>query len=297
MPPRRRPLPAQSGTRKALAWGRGVGLSAVLLGFMGLITIIPFWWAVGFVYAGFVVSLLDLLILESELSKNWKAVLIVGLLALAFLFSNGIVFSSAPLSISATAMDGNYPTATIRAGISWREPFSELDVTILNPSDDAYEKVSVFIQPDRNIAAFGQLSDLAGVSFMHGYDAEIDLKTIDIANQQVSSVPAVLLATDAGYYVRMDKLPPGRPLRLVFAIASMKEFNKGNVGSAFDKDYINKMRIDKQGMEPVFFWWGHAEHSDHIYSSREVTTRVKIEVTYTAEMKPRTISQEMIFPR
>lgn len=281
---------AHSGTRQALAWCRGVGVGAVLVGAMGLTTVIPFWWAIGLVYVGFMILIADVLLLESELPKKWKFALVVALLVLGVLFSNGVVFSSAPLDISAMATDADYPVGTPLPGIQWRSPFSELKLVITNPSGSSYENVSIFVKPNKPIASIGQTSDLAGVSFMCGHDPSVYVDDIDPSGHK-TAIPLVLVATDAGYYVRLDKLPSGRPLELVLAIAGMKEPKR--LGK-FDNDYMVRTSFQNaREKEPVFCWWGHRSHSDDIYTPREVTTMVTVRVTYTAKLKPRTISQDI----
>jgi hypothetical protein len=99
--------------------------------------------------------------------------------------------------------------------------------------------------------------------------------------------PLTLLATDAGYRVRCDKLPSGTALKIVMAVVDIKwnpapHKPRSDFG-IFDKDYILKTKFD----DGSTYWYGHPD--GNVYTPRPSPQNVKIYGEYVAGQRKRTV--------
>jgi hypothetical protein len=124
---------------------RGVGVVGILAGGAGIVLGAYFWWAVGFVYLGLTVLLVDSLL--EKCGPIIKGALIVGVVFLSATFTVGFVWLDARLDISSTSALANYPEGTDVYGIKWKPHYSELKVGFYNPTSRDYDDLDVLIRP------------------------------------------------------------------------------------------------------------------------------------------------------
>jgi hypothetical protein len=279
-------------------WLRTAGGAAELFGWGGLMLAGWFWTGVTFIYAGFLLLVVDVWF-EPELKRytGWRVVIGLLLLVFATAFSLRVVFVNAPLDISAFSNSAEYPIGTTIAGISWRPEFSELLVSVRNPSEKNYDDVNLLIRPAFPIAAIAQQTSVPNVSFedKNGFT----MRLMEVTNANVTGVPLILLATDAGYRMRCSHLAAGEIIKVEIALVDIKwnpappESYSGRTTQEEklkDRNYIVRAKFDDFSS----YWLGHANGDD--YAPRPTSSEwVKVEGQYTASERTRWVSQKLQF--
>jgi hypothetical protein len=275
-----------------LKWMRVAGVGAELFGWGGLMLADEFWPAVFLIYCGFVILVLDLWF-EPELNRKWRIGIGALLLVLMAVFSVGFVFVKSPLDVSAIMVDAEYPAGTTVAGIAWRPQFTEVDVLFQNPSDSAYDDVSILLRPSTAVAGIGQLTNLPGISWDDKDGMIVRLMDIDLRTRRSSILPLKLLATDAGYTILCQHLPAKAPLTIVLALADIKWNPKPPderpvQERARDNDFILRLKDDVFGT----YWEGHPDAD--VWATRPTSGEwMKIEGTYFSRHRQRFVSEHL----
>jgi hypothetical protein len=288
--PRKAKLPA------ILVWCRAIGLFSVFAGGLGLTQPQFFWLAVALVYGGLLLLIADVYF-EPNLPRAFKAVVvsvvIVGLLA----FSRLIVFVPAPLALSSLSTDNYYGDGSGPGGIAWRSVFTELVLTVNNPTGRGYGDVDLWVRPDYPVAAIAQLSNLSDVSFEDYYGVTDRIRIEDLSTRE--GVPMVFLATDAGYKVHCGDIPPHSSLQIVMAVVDTKKSQpqdpKNPVvvpGNASLDDFIVEQTIRTKGGDKAVYWFGSAKHRS-FYVPGAKPKKVAVSGSYTATNRNRSASQEV----
>jgi hypothetical protein len=200
---------------------RGIIGLAAACGVAGFSLTAWYWPSVTCIYASFAHSVLDVW-LEPGLRARSKIVFVLLIGGLVLAFSFGMVFVSAPLTLSAFAVNPKYPPGMVIGGIPWRPEFGNTRVSIQNPTSNDYEDLILVMQPHVPVADVAQVSDISGVRFENRYNIEIpevDLTRISTGETQAS--PIELLATDVGKRVLCANLHAGSTLEIVLAVVSI----------------------------------------------------------------------------
>jgi hypothetical protein len=208
-------------------------------------------------------------------------------------FTQWFVLVPGPLPVYASVTDGEYPPGTKVGGIAWKPQFTELKVSIQNPTNKPYEDLNILLRPNEPVAAISQISDLPEVSFQDNNGGMTRL--FDIDQSGISKVaPLALLGTDAGYRVQCHRLPAHSTLKIVMALADFKwapaEHHPGlDPGKAVrESNYVVKMRFDDFSS----YWLGH-EDGD-VYAPRPSSSpSIKVEADYLLAHRPRHLSQRV----
>ncbi|MGA7559790.1 MAG: hypothetical protein WBV60_16855 [Terriglobales bacterium] len=276
-----------------LKWLRSVGFLSLSFGWGSILFAGWFWPGVSFVYLGFAVVSLDLWF-EPEVSLRWRIIGIVIALALMGAFSWGIVFVPGDLPVYALMTDGEYPSGTTIAGIAWKPQFTELNVDIKNPTDNAYEDISLVIRPTEAIAAIAQKSSLAGVTFEDSNGMAMFLLDKELGTGKSKAIPLVLIATDAGYRMRCSKLPAKSTIQVVIALTDIKWDPKPRLDILAaqllaDPNYMLKIKNDDFSA----YWYGYKDGD--VYATRPTSSEwLKVDGTYIVGHRKRTISQKVM---
>jgi hypothetical protein len=210
---------------------------------------------------------------------------------LAGAFSWGIVFVKAPLHVAAFVTDAEHPSGTTIAGISFRPEFTELQVRILNPSDRAYEDLSLVIRPTEPVAAIAQLTNLPGVSFEEKNGFFSRTMSIEPGETKANAIRLDLLATDAGYRMHCGRLPAGAFITIVIALADIKWTPQKSKRPAYenvhDKDFVQRHKMEDFST----YWLGYKDAD--VYAPRPNPWWVKVEGEYNVALRTRSISQKV----
>jgi hypothetical protein len=285
-----------------LKWLRTAGIGAEGFGWGGLLLANSFWPAVSLIYAGFVAVGVDLW-LEPELAnrQRWR----VGGLALIIVFvawfSFGVVFTKAPLNVSAFMTDAEYPAGTVIAGIQWKPQFTEVQLSIYNGSGDGYDDLNIIVRPTSAIAAIAQSTNIPGVSWQDRLEFVPRLMAVDLNKKQSTAMPLDLLATDAGYIIRCPHLPATTAIKFVLAAADVRWDPPIQCSSLIpqeerlkNKDCILKIKMGDKTRLGDFstYWEGHAD--GNVYTERPTSEEeIAVEGTYISGHRVRRISQRI----
>jgi hypothetical protein len=284
-------MPAKKPSSKyksLLGWCKAVGLATACIGGIGMMQEpVFFWWAIGAIYFG--VSLLGLDLWFEPWFQKWsrKAKIVSALIFLILLgiFTRVIVFVPAPLVVTATYSAAKYPDGSKIGEIMWRPEFGELLVRIANPTDRKYEDLNIVIRPNKAIARVSQLDGAAAATFETKGGLQIR-QLLQSSTNLMNSL--VLLATDAGYRLRCEKLPAHGDINFVMAVAEVKwnpSTNKPKPdGGIFDKDYTLKVNFT----DGSSYWYGHEGGGG--YNTVSAVEQVTIVGEYVAGQRIRHIS-------
>ena len=147
-----------------------------------------------------------------------------GVIAFGAWYSIVIVFVSAPLKISTLTVGLDYPAGNGPAGISWHPYYTELTVIFTNPTRDDYDDINLFVKPDFPVAVIAQASQLSGFSYEDKFGTTARFWIEDLTNHKKQSME--LLATNAGYKIHCDRIPPNASLKVTMALV---KFNPARV--------------------------------------------------------------------
>lgn len=289
IPPQRPVLP-QSTLSHFLSYVRTSGIVSLMLGGASMMQGPDFFvWTVWLVYTGLALLALDALL--EEWPHVWVKYIFVGVvLTVTCLFSWGWVFIDTPLHVTGMVNSAEYPEGTVIAGIDWSPKYTELILNIHNGTKRNYEDLKILIKPNYPIAAIAQLSTYSGVSFVDRFG--MDMRMVEIEGDRQTAHPQVLIATDAGYIVRCDKLPGMASLKIVLAIVDVKNDPHPHFPSQPGESMVRPedlliMKLNNGST----YWFGH-KGIDH-YTPRLKPNTVEISGEYIAAQRKRNISMEL----
>src|SRR6202043_2503418 len=117
--------------------------------------------------------LMPLCLLEARVDPVWKKksvrlFLSVVIILWAAWFTLAVTLARPNLEYHAWSIGGDYQDGEMLGGIKWRsQHFTDLRFSVFNKSDSDYDGLSITFFPDVRPVAIGQISDLAGVSFIN----------------------------------------------------------------------------------------------------------------------------------
>ncbi|MCU1303881.1 MAG: hypothetical protein JWQ87_4165 [Candidatus Sulfotelmatobacter sp.] len=248
------------------------------------------------VYLGLVLSLAECVLEAELLRKPYQLQLcLIGVVVFVFVaFTIGVVSVSAPLRLGAFTNDLDYlaSAAPTPGNIQWSPIYTELDLYVINATDNNYDDVELWVKPNEPVAAIAQSGTLADVSFENwwGYSGWITIDNVGI--------PWVLYATDAGYKVHCRRIPRHSSLQIVMAIA---HFNKAHpktdkTGTAFTippEEGLFDTVLNSSNGEPSNYWYGLAKNLTK-FGSKARATNVSITGSFTAVSRQRSVNREIV---
>jgi hypothetical protein len=266
---------------------------AVAAGVVGRIMLpVQFWLGVVCIYVGLLAAIVDLWFETGLRGKPvWRIVgsVVVGLFIYGF--SQYLVFVDAPLDVSGSQTDGEYPMGTAISGIQWRKEFTELNIEMVNPTDRVYEDLNLVIRPTEPVVAVEQISRFPGISFEDKNDLTTHL--LDIPRQGDSkAIPLDLLATDAGYRMRCPRLPAHSTIKIEMALANII-WNPARPGNAPPEESVRELDyvLQIKGDDFSTYWMGHKEAD--VYTPRPSIQWFKIEGDYVVLLRKRKVSKKV----
>lgn len=269
---------------------RRAGAVSIMLGGAGMITGPEYFWvAVALVNLGLILFTLDVFL--EGWAKSWIRWVFVGLIVMILCAFNWFwVLSEAPLLVTAMAINAEYPQGMTIAGITWQDKFTRLDVAIENPSTHAYEDLNLVIKPNFHIAKITQATSYSGVTFEDQYG--MDVRMVGVHGDQRAANPLELIATDAGYRVRCERLPAKSVLKIVMAIVDVRyDPHPNKPGELFSKDDLLRIKMD----DGSTYYYGYPG-VDH-YTPRISVGQVKASGNYIAGQRNRAIDRKIVLGR
>jgi hypothetical protein len=239
-----------------LAWLRAFVGPLIVLGGWGVISP-SYYIGVLAIYVGLAISLFEI-VYDPLINKKPLPVLVSALAVVLFLtdwFTIGLVGARPSLNFYSYAMrKGNHSDGTNVNGIIWDSHFTELRVTITNPTGDDYGGLDLAIRPDRftheaailNGPAGCDLSRFSGGSTINVAAVKASGPTTVTATKVGEAVDVhdtksdeySTVASDTGYRLRCSTFPANYTLQVVFALV------------AFKPEAMNNFRPDTQGVSP-----------------------------------------------
>jgi hypothetical protein len=283
--------------RAVVGWVRTAGIAAVLFG-LGPAMIQPTTgsWLIGVavVYGGLLILALDPWF-ESRLDGFRKTRIGISIVmgSVIAAFSYFYVFAPAPIGLSATSMGAPYSDSPVIAGIVFKPEFLEVDLSISNPTSSSYNDVDLIIQPDSPVAEISQQTSTPNVTFEPNNIGSVRLK--EVAKGLPSSVRIDLLATDAGYRLRCDKILPNSTISVIIAIVEMKWNPQPNPSGSSPDMVRDKNYMIRAKAGPVSYWYGHKDGD--IYIDHPTVSTVLVAGTFTSLFKPHSIIETVFINR
>jgi len=207
-----------------------------------------------------------------------------------------------PLKFSTLVSGGNYVPRTAINGIPWHSFFTELDLMVVNPTDNNYSDVDILVRPDFPVAQIKQSSALPNVSFedFFGLTAQTTVENVD-TKETLLMVP---LATDAGYRVHCSLIPPRQSLRLILVLV---DFKKGIIVAKPGQPIPIQGEITPDRLQGIYtfatkdgikgnYWFGNARNSS-FYNPRPEPQKISISGNYTVEGVRLNVKEEVSIPK
>jgi len=174
-------------------------------------------------------------VILEKLHILFKTLFLTGLLTILAFFSFGFVFAHAPLK-AWTAFSNHelYNPGQNVSGITWRDEFAYLNITIKNLSERYYDDLEFHIKTDAIIAG------IACTEHSGNYEVAFE----PMSGYRLLSGTYQLIATDVGYRMNCSRLPPKGQISIVLAIAAIPTVDEINgnpdkynalAASVFDK--------------------------------------------------------------
>jgi hypothetical protein len=201
--------------------------------------------------------------------------------------------------LSAAGSDGNgdrwgYPPGTTIAGIVWKSAYTEMRVSIGNPTEHAYDDLNIVVRPADAVAEIGQDTNVSGVTFEDKNGATIRLLDINTKTGEKNAVPMILIATNAGYRLRCPHLAAHQVLRVVMALVDIKWDPPPRDPSApadahmYDPNHMVRTTFDDFSS----YWFGF-KNGDNFVPRAAPTAWLKVEGNYLSIHKPMSYSQKI----
>ncbi len=193
------------------------------------------------IYSGFILLLLEILLEPSlqEVTLQLQCCLFAIVLFFASWFTLAVVSPEAPLTIDSYAIaTEEYPSENAIAGIPWNYHFTDLRVSITNPTDTDYHGVDLAVQPDRwNYKAAivekdsgCMVTSMGGNSVLvvpsgKGGATRITAHRVGENFQAEDNAGDVFepFITEGGARLRCAQLPAHFTIQIVFALASVDQ--------------------------------------------------------------------------
>lgn len=272
------------------AYFRSIGLVSLVIGGASMMQGPDnFWISVGLIYLGLVLLAIDGFC--EAWPKKWVKWIFSGaILVVIFVFSWGWVFVDAPLPVTGMVTNAEYPEGTVLAGINWNPKFTELNIDLHNTTKYVYEDLNILIKPNYPVAAIAQASTWSGVSFEDRLGASMHL--IEIQGARRTAHPLVLVATNAGYIVRCEKLPGTATLKIVMAIVEIKDDHHPHPPLQPGESMVRKEDLLRTNYSDGSTYWYGQKDMDH-YTQRVSPNTVEVSGEYVAAQRRRKISLDL----
>lgn len=297
-----------------LVWIFRVGGFTFLVGGLTMITTPNFFWlSVFLVYCGLLLLAVEIYA-EPALRRlpirltGWTIVIAFGVW-----YSVSIVFVSAPLRVSTLSVGLDYSVGDGPAGISWRPYYAELTAIFTNPTKDNYDDINLLVRPDFPVAALAQASQLSGFSYEDKFGMNARIWIEDLANHQKQGMD--FLATNAGYKIHCDRIPPDASLKVTMALVNFnparvtdvknvaQNFSLSNgvhgneivnapLGTGLDHFAITATIHETNGGD-YLYWYGSPKNSA-FYLSQPIPKRLSVGGTYVGANRIQTFPNQEV---
>jgi hypothetical protein len=193
-----------------------------------------------------------------------------------------------------------YAPGTVINDIPWLSFYTELDLIMSNPTDGSYDGIDILVRPDFPVARITQLGNLPNVSF-EDYFGVTQRAAVKELGTKVAT-PIVFLATDAGYRVHCERIPPKQSLRIMMAIVDFKKSAPLKPGQPIP--WQGDITAVDFGTEETFtakdgtkgtYWFG-SPYNIGTYIPHPNPARIIITGHYSAKSKQREVKEEIIVP-
>lgn len=229
-----------------------------------------FYFGVILTYIGGIICITEIWF-DQWLRKRFKIYRVGGvllILILLLIFTVKVVYLNAPLETYASIYLPEHAKGTIVGGITWREGFTDLRVSLVNSTDTDYSSVDLVIEPNEPIVSIGQISNIPGVSFIGDVtkeqigmgDATVRDFTLGLKDKLTKKIidPSAIQVSSPLYRVRCQLIPKkGGNVRLILAIAGLKCPQPGGCNGVFFRTPNGRMHmflvVPKSDLEKVIF--------------------------------------------
>ncbi len=236
--------------------------------------------------------------------KMWTRALMLAVVGFVY-WGIGIWISpsreTAKLELVATVNDAEYPAGTTIGGIGWSKRFTDLRISVDNPTPSDYQNVDLTLIPDEPVAAVGQVTNVPDVVFTVATELTMQQELVEAKTGKRLVNPLVLIASNGGYRVRCKALPRKTRLEIVMAITRVIDFPTQDKSESaapdlgvFGREYVLKIDLSNG----VSHWFGHGSDlngriEDVYKEGRVIPKAVKIDGGYTAGEQEQGVSQRV----
>lgn len=257
-----------------------------------------FWFGVVFIYLGLLLCCLECCYEPWFLRRShWVWLAVMGtIIAGITTFSIMVPLARAPLDVLAHIRAGEYPPGTVMAGIEWVPEFTELRVALVNPTDMDYERVDLFLDPDESIAKIGQVSTVAGVSFIGDVTKEESdiggvyalIPEIQVKDQggRVINIPIAQILAPR-YRIKCQTITKKSSVQLILAITKLGKKQNVKIYPFAPAKYDGDTSLP-----PTIFV--SRDDSSRVTYERIRPTKIRIQGTYTAASRERSIDETVM---
>jgi hypothetical protein len=286
--------------RHPLAWLRPFIGPGFIIGGWGVISN-SYIVGVCAIYFGLAVLFLEIA-LEPWIIQRASLPLHVSLMAVCIFFFDvftiGFVVKPAPINLTAFTTNIDYSSSkNAPAAIAWEPFFTELDLIVTNPTDVMYDNVDLLVRPDFPVMKITQLSNLTDVSFEDNYGVNFRA-TAEEVGATAPSVPLEFLATNAGYKVHCQYIPPNSNFKLIMAVVDFKKpvEDKKPLGIRPGSTTLDKFAtaLTYNNKDGQFTYWYGSLSNKFLYSPKPTPKTVHVAISYTANYRARQSAQDLL---
>jgi hypothetical protein len=282
---RKRQLP------KVVKYLRGTSVACTLIGGVGMMQPDLFALGAGSVYLGLFLLAIDVFY-EPDFRWRGKVFGIALLAVVALLFTKYFLLTPAPLNVSAVATVAEFPADTKIAGIEWRPEYTELVVVISNPTEGAYDDVTLLIEPDHPVAAAAQETSVPGVWLQDRYARSMNIRVDQRA------VNFKIIASNVGYNAHIDKLPAHGTVKVVFALANMSPGTVDKTKQIQWYEMLDPEIVYRESMGgKITYWHAHPAKKNTFGEKRPEPKTVRVSGHYVGRLRERPIAIDVGIPR
>jgi hypothetical protein len=204
-------------------WTVALGVPSVVFGTGIALMTVQFWFGVVIAYCGAGWFLIDWGLIsygKHPLARVAGAGVPIAMAAAI----SWIAFRPAPLSIEIYRVDANYEDGSVVAGIKWKSRYSDLRISLSNPSAGQYTNIVMTLRTDQMIAGVGSTNPISQCQSSAEFPgvriggATLNFPTKDGIKSIPMFVPESGPVAATQYKITCDRIIAGESLELVVAV-------------------------------------------------------------------------------
>lgn len=180
------------------------------------------------------------------------------------------------------------PPNSVVAGINWHSPYTEIILYFSGSGSATYEDLDIVIGEGIFIAGAGQSSG-PEVQISNKHNVTIRAELLNPTTGRGRVLPSALLATDAGYRIKRERLRGGERIDLILAAVTLStDIPQDERDRAYQ---IQTTFTDNETGEKRVYSFGWADFDDRVFGESPTPNQIRIVGSYRSGNSTRVVDE------